>query len=113
MPARSDRPAYRLVARAFALACALTPVAAHAQSVKLEAAYVVLGPQGAVARAVVADATRCPPIAVDGGEQAMNVRALPDAAFPVLVCELPLAAGTKSASRLFACKLEPGEVACN
>src|SRR5262249_39174359 len=56
-----------------------------------------LGPQGAVARAVIADATRCPPIAVDGGEQAMNVRARPDAAFPVLVCELPLAAGTKSA----------------
>jgi hypothetical protein len=98
MPARSDRPAYRLVARAFALACALTPVAGHAQSVKLEAAYVVLGPQGAVARAVVAHATRCPAIAIDGSEQAMNVRALPDAAFPVLVCELPLAAGTKSAS---------------
>lgn len=73
----------------------------------------MLGPQGAVARAVVAHATRCPAIAIDGSEQAMNVRALPDAAFPVLVCELPLAAGTKSASRLFACKLEPGEVACN
>jgi len=95
--ARSPRPARQLAARAFALACALTPVAGHAQSPKLEAAYVVLGPQGAVARAVIADATRCPPIAVDGGEQAMNVRARPDAAFPVLVCELPLAAGTKSA----------------
>ena len=80
------------------MACALTPVAGHAQSVKLEAAYVVLGPQGAVARAVIADATRCPAILIDGSEQAMNVRALPDAAFPVLVCELPLAAGTKSAS---------------
>src|SRR5215468_61773 len=98
MPARSNRPAYRRVARAFVMACALTPVAGHAQSVKLEAAYVVLGPQGAVARAVIADATRCPAIAVDGSEQAMNVRALPDAAFPALVCELPLAAGTKSAS---------------
>ena len=60
------------------------PVAGHAQSVKLEAAYVVLGPQGAVARAVIADATRCPAIVIDGSEQAMNVRALPDAAFPVL-----------------------------
>src|SRR5262245_672721 len=76
--ARSPRPARQLAARAFALACALTPVAGHAQSPKLEAAYVVLGPQGAVARAVIADATRCPPIAVDGGEQAMNVRARPD-----------------------------------
>src|SRR5215468_10794695 len=75
MPARSNRPAYRRVARAFVMACALTPVARH----------------------VIADATRCPAILIDGSEQAMNVRALPDAAFPVLVCELPLAAGTKSA----------------
>jgi hypothetical protein len=92
-----DRPAHQLAARAFALACALTPAAANAQSGKLEAAYVVLGSQGAVARAVVADATRCPAISIDGSEQAMHVRALPDAAFAVLVCELPLPAGTKSA----------------
>src|SRR5262245_21512904 len=73
MPARSNRPACRRVARAFALACALMPVAGHAQSVKLEAAYVVLGPQGAIARAVIADATRCPAVLIDGSEQAMNV----------------------------------------
>src|SRR5215467_9544229 len=94
----AERRAHQTLAVMFALACALAPLAGHAQSPKLEAAYVVLGPQGAVARAVIADATRCPPIAVDGGEQAMNVRARPDAAFPALVCELPLAAGTKSAS---------------
>jgi hypothetical protein len=72
------------------------PAAASAQSPKLESAYVVLGAQGAVARAIVADATRCPAMSIDGGEQAMKVRALPDAAFPVLVCELPLTAGAKS-----------------
>jgi predicted phosphodiesterase len=86
-----------LLAYAFALACWLIPAAAGAQSPRLEAAYVVLGPQGALARAVIADATRCPTITINGSEQAMNVRAIPDAAFPVLVCELPLAAGTKSA----------------
>jgi hypothetical protein len=73
------------------------PIPASAQSAKLESAYVVLGPQGALARAIVADVTRCPAISIDGSEQAMKVRALPDAAFPVLVCELPLTAGAKSA----------------
>jgi hypothetical protein len=58
---------------------------------------VVLGPQGPLARVIVADATRCPQISVDGSEQTMNVRALPDAAFPVLVCEFPLAPNIKSA----------------
>ena len=73
------------------------PAAATAQPSKLECAYVVLGPQGALARLIVADATRCPSISIDGSEQAMKVRALPDAAFPVLVCELLLTTGAKSA----------------
>jgi hypothetical protein len=94
--ARAESTAHKHgLACALALACALIPAAAGAQ--KLEAAYVVLGPKGALARAVFAEATRCPQISVDGSAQAMNVRALPDAAFPVLVCELPLAPRTKSA----------------
>jgi hypothetical protein len=71
---------------------------AHAQTPKLEAAYVVLGPQGAVARAVVAGASHCPAITVDDTQRVMNVRAQPDATFPVLVCELPLPADAKSAT---------------
>src|SRR5262249_14875943 len=94
---RSNRLAYRRVARAFVMAWALTPGAGHAQSVKLEAAYVVLGPQGAVARAVLPDATRWPGDLLDHSGHGLNGRARPGADLPVLVCELPLAAGTKSA----------------
>jgi hypothetical protein len=92
-------PALRLFAApavAFTLLLAAQPV--QAQPTKLEAAYVVLGPQGAVARAVVADATRCPAITVDGREQPMNVRATPEPTFPVLICELPIPAAASSAS---------------
>src|SRR5262245_3139039 len=87
--------------RATAVVVALLALAAAADSVraaKLEAVFVVLGPQGAIARAVIADARGCPAITIDGTPQAMNVRASPDAAFPVLVCELPIASGTKSAT---------------
>jgi hypothetical protein len=63
------------------------PRSADAQLPKLEAAYVVLGPQGPVARAVLAQASSCPDITIDGAQQPMSVRALPDATFPVLVCE--------------------------
>jgi hypothetical protein len=80
------------------LAVLLAPAAANAQSSKLEAAYVVLGPQGPVARAVLADTTACPAITIDGTQQPMNIRAMADAAFPVLVCELPIPAGATSAS---------------
>ncbi len=81
---------------ALALSLALAPSAADAQA--LEAAYVVLGPQGPVARAVLAGATQCPAITIDGAQQTMNVRATPGAAFPVLVCERLLPAGAASAS---------------
>jgi Calcineurin-like phosphoesterase len=88
--------------RLLALALAFIPLGAAAQSPSLEAAYVVLGPQGAVARAVLASTTQCPAITIDGARQAMTVRALPDtgpdAFFPVLVCELPLPSGVASAS---------------
>jgi hypothetical protein len=89
---------HRSAVSALLLAAVLTPQVADAQSTKLEAVYVVLGPQGAVARAIIADATGCPAIAIDGTQQLMNVRAPPDAAFPVMVCEMPIPAGTKSAS---------------
>src|SRR5215468_6161335 len=56
-----------------ALVLALVPRAAQAQSARLESAYVVLGPQGAVARA-------------------------PDAMFAVLVCEMPIPASATAAS---------------
>jgi Calcineurin-like phosphoesterase len=81
-----------------ALTFLLAPVCAQAQSPKLEAAYVVLGPQGAVARAVLAGARNCPVITIDGAQPPMNVRAQGDAAFPVLICELPIPAAAASAS---------------
>jgi hypothetical protein len=81
-----------------ASALALAPQTAQAQSAKLESAYVVLGPQGAVARAIVAEATRCPAITIDGSQREMNVRAAPDAMFAVLVCEMPIPASATAAS---------------
>jgi hypothetical protein len=75
---------------------------ALAQSPKLEAAYVVLGPQGAVARAVLAQDSACPAITIDGTQQPMTVRAQPDAMFRVLVCEAlipPTAAAASLADR--------------
>jgi hypothetical protein len=95
---RAARPAGRLTASALLLAFVLTPAVAQAQSPKLAAAYVVLGPQGPVARALLADATVCPAVTIDGAQQPMNVRAMPDAAFPVLVRELPIPSGATSAS---------------
>jgi predicted phosphodiesterase len=75
---------------------------AHAQSPKLEAAYVVLGPQGAVARAVLPEGSPCPAITIDGAQRPMSVRAQPDAMFRVLVCEAlipPTAAAASLADR--------------
>jgi hypothetical protein len=80
----------------FVLVVALAPAVGNAQT--LEAAYVVLGPQGPVARAVLAGATQCPAITVDGAQQTMTVRAAPDAAFPVTVCERLIAPTATSAS---------------
>jgi hypothetical protein len=77
---------------------ALAPQAAQAQSAKIESVFVVLGPQGAVARAIVAEATRCPAITIDGRQREMNVRAAPEAMFAVLVCEMPIPASATAAS---------------
>ena len=88
-------------ALAATLLLALLPASAAAKSAKLEAAYVVLGPQGPVARAVYKDTTACPSIMLDGNAQPMSLRMAPqtgkDAAFPVLVCELLIPSGTTSA----------------
>jgi hypothetical protein len=69
---------------------------------KLEASYVLLGPDGTVARAVYTDETDCPSLTIDGAMQKMNVRMAPQtgkkAAFPVLVCELTIPATAKTAT---------------
>ncbi|MEZ5788679.1 MAG: metallophosphoesterase [Xanthobacteraceae bacterium] len=77
------------------------PVAATAQPGTLEAVYVVLGGDGAVARAILSGTDQCPAISLGSATQPMQIRAVPDAganpAFPVLVCEAPIPADTVSA----------------
>jgi hypothetical protein len=95
-------PRHRVIGAFVALGFAAAAQPAIAKSAKLEAAYVVLGPQGPVARAVYKDAASCPAISINNAAQAMTIRALPEtgkkAAFPVLVCELLIPAGTTSAA---------------
>lgn len=59
------------------------------------AAYVVLGPDGAVARAVV-EGDACPALALDGGDRPMQVRAAADSRYP-LICEALLPADAAAA----------------
>src|SRR5712691_4418193 len=83
------------------IACALAVLAtapAAAQSGKLEAAYVVIGGEGAVARAVLTDAVQCPAITIGDASQPMSIRARPENTFPVLVCEAAVASGATSAA---------------
>jgi hypothetical protein len=61
------------------------------------ATYVVLGPDGAVARAVTAAPT-CPDIVIDATTNRMHERAAPDARFAVRVCEALVPTATKHAS---------------
>jgi hypothetical protein len=88
----------------FALAGALgvlafsSPDPAAARSAKLETAYVVLGGQGAIARAILTATNKCPPIRVGRSTKRMSVRARPNGAFPVLVCETLIPRGTTSAA---------------
>jgi len=65
--------------------------------VKDEFSFVVLGPDGAVAR-IVTDAPECPSLVLDGATQPMALRAAPDARFPVRVCEAPIPRGTAAAA---------------
>src|SRR3979409_908071 len=98
LPFRTNRPAARRAACALMLAFLLLPTLVHAQAPSLEAAYVVLGPQGPVARAVLADATACPALRIAARARRVPVRAPAGAAFPLRVCELPIPAGAVSAS---------------
>jgi len=98
-------PTCRRAAIAAAFLFVFAPAAASAKPVPLitlEAAYVVLGPQGPVARTVHKNAKDCPSLTLDGTPQPMGVRMAPqtgkNAAFPVLVCELLIPSGTTSAS---------------
>ena len=89
----------RIAAASILLALAATP---SIGAPKLETAYVVLGPDGTIARAVYSGAADCPSLAVDGAARKMSLRMAPQtgdtAAFPVLVCELAIAATAKSAT---------------
>ncbi len=82
---------------AFALTFSVT---SRAQSGQLEAAYVVVGGEGTLARAVLTDAAMCPSIAIGNATSPMSVRAKPDTgsnpAFPVLVCEALIPPGAAS-----------------
>ncbi|QGZ39982.1 calcineurin-like phosphoesterase family protein [Pseudoduganella flava] len=76
--------------------------------------YVVLGEQGVPTARVITDAPACPTLEADGRALPMQVRAAPatiplrptasapedskPSAFPVLTCEAPLPAGTRSAT---------------
>jgi Calcineurin-like phosphoesterase len=87
-----------LLTAAFAVALA-TPAPAQPASVT----YVVLGKEGAVARAIVPVAAlgvvpQCPTIVVNGKPQEMKVRARPDGDFLILICEYLLPSGATSAS---------------
>jgi hypothetical protein len=67
-----------------------------------EALYVVVGAQGAVARAILLGTAQCPAIVLDNMAQPMDLRAEADigqqARFPVTSCEKLIPAGTASAS---------------
>jgi hypothetical protein len=60
-------------------------------------AFTILGPDGVVAR-VITTAAQCPEITIDGTTSAMQLRAAPDADFPVTVCDAAIAPDAKSAS---------------
>ena len=78
----------------FFFGIALTTAPSLAQPT-LEAAYVLLGEKGAVARTIHTGTADCPALSVDGASQPMNVRMAPQTGdsppFPVLVCELAIA----------------------
>ena len=79
--------------------CAMSSFHAAAQ----EVSYVVMGPDGAVARAILQKDVPCPAINVDGAQQQMDVRAKPNPsdrndAFPVTVCEKLIPPSAKFAS---------------
>jgi hypothetical protein len=56
--------------------------------------WIQIAENGVEARAITQEAA-CPKAAIDGRPAEMAVRARPDAAFPILVCALPVPAGAK------------------
>jgi hypothetical protein len=87
---------------AFLLICSGIAASDAAAENSLLAAYVVMGPQGAVARAVFEGTVTasCPKIDFGVDQPSMDVRAQPSPGFPVTVCEKAMPAGTKSAAIL-------------
>jgi hypothetical protein len=77
---------------------AVPPQNAHAQA-DAPFVFTVLGPDGAVARVITTQAN-CPEIRINGNTTAMQVRAGPDEAFPITVCDAALPQDTREASIL-------------
>ncbi len=86
--------------RLHALPCfALALATATLSAANLTPAWVELGPAGAVARVIMDSRTGCPRIKLDGHASDMHARVdNPSAAFPVHVCEAPIAKAVKAAS---------------
>jgi hypothetical protein len=95
--ARVRAAASTLTGAVLALA-ALAPSPGSAQTGKIETAYVVVGEDGPIARAILSNASECPTIDIGGVAGRMSVRAGANAAFPVLVCEASIPPGTSSAA---------------
>lgn len=70
--------------------------AAQAQA-NASIAFTLLGPAGVVARVITSEAS-CPQIRIDGNATDMQVRATPNADFPVTVCDALLPKETKDAA---------------
>jgi hypothetical protein len=96
----SYRAALIVAMALFGALTALGPAAALGTPVEqagLLAAWVELGPGGAVLARVATERSTCPSAVLNGQAQPMQVRAAPSAAFAVLVCELTIPEGTTSA----------------
>ena len=101
--ARASALNRRAVGGAFALICAAMVSTAAAAENNLLAAYVVMGPDAAVARAIFDGKVICPTIKIelDTGSLPMDTRADPSGdRFPVTVCEKAIPPQTKSAAIL-------------
>ena len=77
----------------------LVLASATLSAASLTPAWVELGPAGPVARVIMDSRTGCPQIKFDGRAATMRARVdNPSAAFPIRVCEAPIAKTVKSAS---------------
>lgn len=75
-----------------ALALLALPLAAE------DPAWIAYGPDGPLARTIVTSGGRCPPITIDGRQEAMRTHAEPAKHYEVRVCEAAIPAGAASAS---------------